>query len=30
MNLGQTWLIDKRTFETYLENANHSKFNDIE
>lgn len=22
MKLGQTWLIDKRTFEAYLENAN--------
>jgi excisionase family DNA binding protein len=25
MKLGQTWLIDKRTLETYLENANHTK-----
>ncbi len=25
MKLGQTWLIDKRTFEAYLENANHKK-----
>jgi len=25
MKLGQTWLIDKRTFETYLENAHHIK-----
>ena len=22
MKLGQTWLLDKRAFETYLENAN--------
>jgi excisionase family DNA binding protein len=25
MKLGQTWLIDRRTFETYLENAHHTK-----
>jgi len=25
MKLGQTWLIDKRTFEAYLENANHTQ-----
>ena len=25
MKLGHTWLIDKRTFEVYLENANHTK-----
>ena len=25
MKLGQTWLIDKCTFEAYLENANHTK-----
>ena len=25
MKLGQTWLIDKRTFEAYQENANHTK-----
>jgi len=25
MKLGQTWLIDKRTLEAYLENANHTK-----
>jgi excisionase family DNA binding protein len=25
MKLGQTWLLDKRTFEAYLENANHTK-----
>jgi excisionase family DNA binding protein len=24
MKLGQTWLIDKRTLEAYLENANHT------
>jgi len=24
MKLGQIWLIDKHTFETYLENANHT------
>lgn len=25
LKLGQTWLIDKCTFEAYLENANHNK-----
>ncbi len=25
MKLGQTWLIDKRTFEAYLENATHTQ-----
>ena len=25
VKLGQTWLIDKRTLEAYLENANHTK-----
>ena len=25
MKLGQTWLIDNRTLEAYLENANHTK-----
>ena len=25
MKLGQAWLIDKRMFETYLENAHHTK-----
>ena len=25
MKLGQTWLIDKRTLEAYLENANHTQ-----
>ena len=25
MKLGQTWLIDKRTLEAYLEKANHTK-----
>jgi len=25
MKLGQAWLIDKRTLEAYLENANHTK-----
>ena len=25
MKLGQTWLVDKYSFETYLENANHTK-----
>jgi len=25
MKLGQTWLIDKRTFEGYLEKANHTQ-----
>jgi len=25
MKLGQTWLIDKGTFEVYLENANHTQ-----
>jgi excisionase family DNA binding protein len=25
MKLGQAWLIDKSTFETYLENALHTK-----
>jgi len=25
MKLGQTWLIDKSTFEAYLENALHTK-----
>ena len=25
MKLGQTWLIDKRTFEDYMENANQKK-----
>ena len=25
MKLGQTWLIDKRMFEAYLENSNHTK-----
>ena len=25
MKLGQTWLIDKRTFEAYLEDANYTK-----
>jgi excisionase family DNA binding protein len=25
MKLGQTWLIDKGTFEAYLENAHHAK-----
>jgi excisionase family DNA binding protein len=24
MKLGQTWLIDKQTFETYLENSRHT------
>ena len=24
VKLGQTWLIDKRTFEAYLENAQHT------
>jgi len=25
MKLGQTWLLDKRTLEAYLEKANHTK-----
>jgi len=25
VKLGQTWLIDKRTFEAYLENATHTQ-----
>ena len=25
VKMGQTWLIDKRTLEAYLENANHAK-----
>ncbi len=25
MKLGQTWLIDRRTLEAYLENAHHTK-----
>ena len=25
VKLGQTWLIDKRTLEAYLENSNHTK-----
>ena len=25
LKLGQTWLIDKRTLEAYLENAKHTK-----
>ncbi len=25
MKLGQTWLIDKRTLDAYLEDANHTK-----
>jgi excisionase family DNA binding protein len=25
LKLGQTWLIDKHTFEAYLENADHTK-----
>jgi len=25
MKLGQTWLIDKHTFEAYLENTHHTK-----
>jgi hypothetical protein len=25
MKLGQTWLLDKHTYEAYLENANHTQ-----